>query len=186
MTTSPTTDPLDSGRLLFGRHPSMWLSTLGAILLAGPALGIPGLSGEQVAGINVAVAALLAAVWAWQVRPIAPAVYTSAVAAIAGLAAAYGLDVPSETVGVVQGIVVQVLGLIAWGQVSPAGSRTAVSPPAPAPVIATGQQTVPSAVKPQRLTAADPGAHRAAPPTYLPGRASGGTPPMGINPPRTY
>lgn len=164
-----TVNPLDSGRLLFGRHPSMWLSTLGAILLAGPALGIPGLSGEQVAAINLAVAAVLAAVWAWQVRPIQPAIYTSAVAALAGFGAAYGLDLTSEQVGVAQGIVVQVLGLIAWGQVSPAGASRAVAAPAPMPALGI-QQTVASAVRPPRSTLG--GAHERA----------AGVP----NPPRTY
>ncbi|MEV4122937.1 hypothetical protein [Micromonospora sp. NPDC049645] len=162
-------NPLDSGRLLFGRHPSMWLSTLAAVLMLGPALRLSWLTGEQVAGINVAVAAVVGAVWAWQVRPIAPAVFTNVVTALAGLGAAYGLDLPSESVGVVQAIIVQVLGLITWGQVSPAGARRAVAPPAPMPALGI-QQTVASAVRPPRSTLG--GAHE---------RAAGGP-----NPPRTY
>lgn len=154
MTTPPIPPP--APRLWLGRHPSLWLGTLGAALALGTAIGLPGLSGGQVAAINAGVLAVVSAVWAWSVRPIAPAVYTGAVGAIAGVGAAYGLHVPSETVGAVQAVVVQVLTLIAWGQVSPAGASAAVTPPAPPPVLvdqaaapadAGGQ---PSAARPQR------------------------------------
>lgn len=120
---------------IFGRDPALWIGAIAAALQLGGSLGLDGLSGEQVAALNLGIGAVAAIVMAWQVRPIAPAIFTQAVGAIAGVVAAYGYHVSGEQVGAVNVALLAVLTLITRGQVSPTGAREAVAPPAPAPAV---------------------------------------------------
>jgi hypothetical protein len=128
---------------LFGREPALWIGTAASVLSLGTAVGLPGLSEYQVAAIVVALNAVAALFMAWQVRPIGPAIFTNVVGALAALGTAYGFNVPSETVGAVNFVVISVLTLLTRGQVSPAGATTAVAPPAAPPTVqSTGRPVV--------------------------------------------
>lgn len=116
---------------IFGREPALWIGTLSSVLSLGTAVGVPGLSVYQVAALVVALNAVAAIVTAWQVRPVSPAIYTNALGAAAAVGVAYGFDVPSETVGAANFVVLAVLSLIMRGHVSPTGASSAVAPPAP-------------------------------------------------------
>src|SRR3954471_18934552 len=101
------------------REPTLLIQALAALLGVGVAVGLPGLSAEQAALIIAAITAIAAAVNATMVRPMAPAVFTGAVGAVAALVAAYGFEVSQEVVGAVQAFVVTALALIARNQVTP-------------------------------------------------------------------
>jgi small basic protein len=107
---------------LFGREPTLVLQAISALLGIFVALGIPGLSAYQAAAIIAALTAVIAAINAALVRPVAPAAFTGLVTAVATLVAAYGLDLTQQLVGAVQLTVVTVLALLIRGQVSPVGS----------------------------------------------------------------
>ncbi|WP_047892145.1 hypothetical protein [Micromonospora sp. RV43] len=103
----------------FGREPTLYIQALSALLGVLVTFGIDGLSAEQSAAIIAVLSAVLAAVNATLVRPVAPAAFTGLVTAVAVLVAAYGLDVSQETVGAVQVAVVGVLALLTRNQVTP-------------------------------------------------------------------
>ena len=104
---------------LFGREPTLYIQAISALLGVAVTFGIDGLSAEQSAAIIAVLSAVLAAVNATMVRPVAPAAFTGLVTAVAVLVAAYGLDVSQETVGAVQVAVVGVLALLTRNQVTP-------------------------------------------------------------------
>jgi hypothetical protein len=124
---------------LFGREPALWIGALASVLSLGTAIGLPNLTEYQVAAIVAAVNAVAAVVMAWQVRPVAPAIFTNVIGALAALGVAYGFDVSGETVGAVNFVVLSVLSLLTRGQVSPAGATTAVAPPAAPPTVPAAQ-----------------------------------------------
>lgn len=105
--------------MIWGREPALWLATISASLSLAVTLGAPGLSAEQAALIVAAITAVFGAWKAATVRPVAPAVFTTLVTAIAALVTGYGFAVSSETVGAVQAIVVTGLALLLRQQVSP-------------------------------------------------------------------
>jgi hypothetical protein len=123
---------------IFGYEPALWIGVLASSLSLGTAVGVPGLSQYQVAAVVAGVNTVAAAAMAWQVRPVAPAVFTNVVGALAALGLAYGFSVPSEAVGAVNFVVLNVLALLTRGQVSPTGATEAVAPSAPEPVVAAG------------------------------------------------
>lgn len=100
-------------------EPALYLGLLSAVLSVGTALTLPGLSAEQVGIIVALINAVLAAVVAWRVRPIAPAAFTGVVGAAVALVAAYGLDVSPEVVGSVDAVVVAALAMLTRIQVTP-------------------------------------------------------------------
>jgi ABC-type enterochelin transport system permease subunit len=105
---------------IFGREPTLWLQALAAVLGLLVTFGLTGLSAEQAAFWVAVVTAVVTAINAALVRPIAPIAFTGLVAAVATLAAAYGFAASQEQVGMVQGIVISVLALLARHQVTPA------------------------------------------------------------------
>lgn len=123
---------------IFGREPALWIGTISTALSLGTAVGVPGMSQYQVAALVVALNAIAFGVTAWQVRPIAPALFTNVIGALFAVGVAYGFSVPSETVGAVNAVAIAVLSLLTRGQVSPTGAPEAVAPPAPPPVVAAG------------------------------------------------
>lgn len=110
---------------LFQREPTLWINVINAVVILVGTLGLQVISGEQAVLMVVVINAIFAAINAWTVRPISPAVFTYAVGAIIALAASYGLSVPIETVAAINVTVIAVLGLLTRGQVSP--EETAVS-----------------------------------------------------------
>jgi hypothetical protein len=120
---------------IFGREPALYIGVLASSLSLLTAVGLPNLSQYQVAAIVAGVNAVAAVIMAWQVRPVAPAIFTNVVGAVFAIAVAYGFTVPSETIGAVNFVVLNVLSLLTRGQVSPTGATEAVAPPAPPPVV---------------------------------------------------
>lgn len=127
---------------ILGREPALWVGTIASALSLGTAVGFPGLSAGQVAALVVGLNAVAALVAGFAIRPVAPVIYTNALGALAAIGTAYGFDVPSETVGAANFLVLAVLSLLTRGQVSPAGAPTAVAPPAPPPVVEATPTTV--------------------------------------------
>lgn len=108
---------------LFGREPTLWISFLASLVLLVGTLGFRLLDGDQAALIVVAINAIAAAINAYAVRPISPAVFTYAVGAVVAVFAAYGLNVSPETLAMLNGVTVMGLGLLTRGQVAPQETR---------------------------------------------------------------
>lgn len=123
---------------IFGREPALWVGFLTAVLSVAGMLGFDNLSALQAAAIAGGLNALGAIVTAWQVRPIAPAIYTNAVAAGTAIANAYGTAASPQMVLGLNAVMLAALALLTRGQVSPAGAAAAVSPAAPVPVLPPG------------------------------------------------
>lgn len=77
------------------------------------------LSATQAAAIIAAITAAQALVVALFTRPISPTVFTGAIAAFAGLLAAYGLHFSQQSVASFSTVVLAVLALVLHGQISP-------------------------------------------------------------------
>lgn len=104
---------------IFGREPTLLLQGLQAVLTFVVTFGMPWLN-DQHAGAIVAVgAAVLTAINAWAVKPVAPAVFTGLITAGAALLAAYGLDLPQEQVGALSLAVTAVMAFLLREQVTP-------------------------------------------------------------------
>lgn len=104
---------------LLGREPTLWLNLIGAMLGFFVTFGWDSLTATQAASIIAVLTAILGAVNAALVRPVAPAAFTAVVTAGATLLAAYGLDFSQERVGMVQMMVIGVLALVTRHQVTP-------------------------------------------------------------------
>jgi hypothetical protein len=100
-------------------EPALLIGTLSAGLSLLTAFALPGFSAVQVAAIVAVFNAGLAVAVALRVRPVGPAVFTGAVAAVVALVAAYGYDVTPQVVGGLNALVVAVLSLLTRGQVTP-------------------------------------------------------------------
>ena len=112
-------------RKLFGREPTLWIAAINAIVIIVGTFGLGWISGDQAVLIVAAINALFGVVNASLVRPVAPAAFTYALAALFAVAASYGWHVPTETIAAINVAVVPVLALVFRGQVSP--KETAVS-----------------------------------------------------------
>lgn len=104
---------------LFGREPVVILNAVQAVLLVGVAVGLPYLTDAAVPLIVAAIGALLGAVQAVYVRPVAPAAFTAVVTTLAPLLTHYGLGVSEELVVAINGAIVAVMTLITRHEVSP-------------------------------------------------------------------
>lgn len=104
---------------ILGRDPTLWIAVISSLVVLVGTFGLDLLNGQQAALIVVAINAIAGAINAWTVRPIAPAAFTYAVGSILAVAAAYGLNLPIETVASINVTVVAILGLLTRGQVSP-------------------------------------------------------------------
>lgn len=110
---------------LFQREPTLWIAVVNAAVILIGTFGLHFVSGGQAAAIVVVINAIFLAINAYAVRPISPAVFTYAVGAVVALLAAYGYNVPVETVASLNVLVIAILALLTRGQVSP--QETAVS-----------------------------------------------------------
>ena len=106
-----------------GREPTLWISFAASLVLLLGTLGFRLLDGDQAALIVVAINAIAAAVNAYTVRPISPAIFTYAVGATVAVFATYGLEVSPETLAMLNGVTVMGLGLLTRGQVAPQETR---------------------------------------------------------------
>lgn len=110
---------------LFQREPTLWIAAINAVVILIGTFGLKFISGEQAVLIVVVINAIAAAINAYAVRPISPVAFTYAVGAVVALAAAYGLQLPTETVGALNAMVIPFLALLSRGQVTP--EDTAIS-----------------------------------------------------------
>lgn len=110
---------------ILGREPTLYIAVVSSGIVVLGTLGFHALSGQQAGLIVAAINAVALAVNAYTVRPIAPAAFTYAIAAIVAVAASYGLNVSPETLGAINLAVVPILALLTRSQVSP--QETAVS-----------------------------------------------------------
>lgn len=104
---------------ILDREPTLIIQFVSALLAIMVSVGTPGLSAHQSTLIVAALTAILGAVNAVIVRPIAPAAFTGLVAAAAALLTGYGFDLSAELVGSISAAVVVGLALLTRGQVSP-------------------------------------------------------------------
>lgn len=104
---------------IFGREPTLVLQAVSALLAVLVTFQFTGLSAEQAALIVATLSAVIGAVNAAVVRPIAPAAFTGFVAAVSALLTGYGLDFSQELVGSVQVAVVTLLALVTRVSVTP-------------------------------------------------------------------
>lgn len=77
------------------------------------------LSAGQAAAIMTAINAVAMLVAAWRTRPVAPQVFTYAVASLAALAVAYGMHFSQESVGQFTAVLLAALAFIGRAQTSP-------------------------------------------------------------------
>jgi len=110
---------------IFGHEPTLVIAVLNAVVLGIATLGFRFLDNDQAGLIVAAINAVFAAVNAYAVRPISPAVFTYAASAIMAVFIGYGFDITPEQLASVNAIMVATLGLITRGQVSP--QATAIS-----------------------------------------------------------
>lgn len=104
---------------ILGREPTLYLQAIAAVLGLAMTFGWDKLTAEQAALWVAMLTAVVTAVNAALVRPVAPVAFTGLVAATASLVAAYGFDVTQEQVGGVQTVVIAVLALLTRVQVTP-------------------------------------------------------------------
>lgn len=130
---------------LFQREPTLWIAVINAVVILVGTFSLKFISGAQAALIVAVINAIFLAINAYAVRPISPAAFTYAVGAVVALAAAYGLNVPTETVASANVLIIAILSLLTRGQVSPA--ETAVSRQSTPTEVAreTGSDIVPTA-----------------------------------------
>lgn len=104
---------------LFGREPTLWIALITSAIMFVGTLQFGWLSGDQAGLMIAAINAVAGAINAYTVRPIAPAAFTYAVAAIVAVGVSYGLEVTPEQVAAINGFVIVVLGLLTRTQVAP-------------------------------------------------------------------
>lgn len=85
----------------FGREPALIIQGVSAVLAMLVGFGVPGLDDGLVAAIAAVLTALAGVVTALYVRPIQPTLFGSLIAALATLAAAFGLDLAQQQVSLV-------------------------------------------------------------------------------------
>lgn len=106
--------------MIFGREPNLWINALAAVLAVLVGFNTPGLTDGQAAAITALVTAVAAAITAFKVRPVAPAVFSGVVATGATLLSAYGFDLAPTHVGLISAGVVALMALVTRAQVTPA------------------------------------------------------------------
>ena len=104
---------------IFGREPTVIIQSIAAALAILVSFGFKGLSAEQAGLIIAAIWAVLGAVNALATRPVAPALFISAVGAVAAVLTSYGLHVTQEQTGSIAAGLVSVIVLLTRVQVTP-------------------------------------------------------------------
>jgi hypothetical protein len=110
---------------ILGREPTLFIAVISSGIVVLGTFGLHWLSGQQAGLIVAAINAVALAVNAYTVKPVAPAAFTYAIAALVAVVAAYGINVSAETLAAINLAVVPVLALLTRNQVSP--QETAVS-----------------------------------------------------------
>lgn len=115
---------------IFGREPALIIGLIGALVTWAAGLGLDFLDAGQAVAVTTAVTGLIIAA---TTRPVAPALYVAAVAALGALFAEYGLNWSDAAITGLGGIILAGFALF--------GIRPQVTPAAdPAPTaLNTGQ-----------------------------------------------
>ncbi len=95
----------------FGRDPALWSQAILAVLAVAQ-MFFPALPDTLVAIVAGILAALAGAFTALHVRPLAPTVFTTLIAALAPLVAFWGIHVTQAQIGALQLALAAVLGLL--------------------------------------------------------------------------
>jgi hypothetical protein len=104
---------------LFGREWTLWTAAIAGLLQFFVGFGWDSLSAGQAAWINTAIGAVAGIVVAVKTRPVAPQAFTYALTSLAGLLAAYGMDLSQTMVTDANLLVLAFLALLTRAQVSP-------------------------------------------------------------------
>ena len=104
---------------IFGREPTLYIAVISSLIVVIGTLGFHWLTGQQAGLIVAAINAVAGAINAYLVRPVSPAAFTYAIAAIVAVTATYGYNVSAETLAAINLGVVPLLALLTRGQVSP-------------------------------------------------------------------
>jgi hypothetical protein len=103
----------------FRREPTVYLQGLQVVLALLVSFKVLGLTEELSALVLAFAGAVLGAINALKVRPVAPAAFTALITTAAPLLAHFRLDLSTEQVGALQFAVLFTLALITRTQVSP-------------------------------------------------------------------
>lgn len=101
------TTPTPTGR----PEPALILGLVGAVLSVFVALKFH-MTSDQAALIVAAITAVFGVVMAFRTRPIAPALFTTAVSSLAALFAGFGFHVAPALVGAVSGVILALAALL--------------------------------------------------------------------------
>ena len=112
---------------ILGREPALVVGAINALIMVAGTLGFSLLGQDQAALWVALVNAASAAILAWTVRPLSPAVFSQLVGAIVAVIAGYGIELSSDFVFAINGALVPILMFLTRGQVSPV--ETAVTQP---------------------------------------------------------
>ncbi len=110
---------------MLGRHPTLWIAFINVVVMGAATLGFNWLDNDAAVLVVAAINALAAVANAISVRPIPVPVFTYAAASVIALLAHYGLNVTPDQLGGLNSVMVSVLGLMTYGNVSPV--ETAIS-----------------------------------------------------------
>lgn len=127
---------------MLGRHPTLWIAVINAVVMMIATFPLGLLDGAQAAGVVVVINAASAAANAWAVRPLPVPVFTYLLTTVVSLAALFGVSITPEQLGTLNTTFVAVLGMLTYGNVSPVD--TAISKATTAQT-APEVQTVPEA-----------------------------------------
>jgi mannose/fructose/N-acetylgalactosamine-specific phosphotransferase system component IIC len=106
-------------KLDLGFEPTLILNAIAAVAALLVTFQFDGLSKEQAGLIVAAISAGFALVNSLAVRPVAPALFTGFVAAVAAVVNAYGFNLSPEVVAGINGLILAVLPIVFREQVTP-------------------------------------------------------------------
>lgn len=111
---------------IFGKEPALIIALIGAVVTWAVSLGLDWLNAGQATAIVTGISAVIIA---FTTRPIAPALFTGAVAAGAAIFAEYNLAVSDEFVTGLGAIILAGFGLFGVRpQVTPASNPVPIAP----------------------------------------------------------
>lgn len=117
----------------FGRDPALWSQAILAVLAVAQ-MFFPGLPDTLVAIVAGILAAAAGTFTALHVKPLAPTVFTTLVAALAPLVAYFGIHVTQAQIGALQLALAAVLGLLVRQASTPRWDPVEVSTEVTSPV----------------------------------------------------
>lgn len=118
---------------MFGREPALVVAAIHGVLMMLSAFAVRGFDDKLAALVQVLLVAIMTAWTAWQVKPVAPTIFTGVITAAAALVARFGWELSD--------VEIASLVAVASALVTLVGARpqqTPVSDPANGTVVARG------------------------------------------------